>query len=176
MSVFFSRDGVIKEVACEPQDTCNNDQYSFKGIAAEWLGATVQIAPFTADTITPYLQASAKGAAASCSGGDNKTTCGFDWTKSKHDGKTGFGQELSALNVILANLATNASAPVAAATSSQNSTSSGSKSPSPSASTASTGTSASASVNPYSSSSRLLPLQTVASATFLIVAVAFFMM
>ena len=111
MSVFVTKQNVLREIACEPQNTCNYDQFLYKGISAQWMGATIQMAPFTADTITPYLQASAKGAAASCSGGDNNTSCGFDWTVAKYDGKPGIGQELSALDVILANLAVDAPSP-----------------------------------------------------------------
>ncbi len=123
MSVFFtgpndtsSDPGIMSEVACEPFHTCNSDQYAFKGLTAQWMGETVQIAPFTADKISSYLQSSAKGAAEQCSGGHNGTTCGTQWTKSKYDGKTGLGQELSALNVFLANLAVNSSAPINANT------------------------------------------------------------
>lgn len=50
------------------------------------------------------LQQSAKGAAAQCSGGANGTTCGSDWSSSAWDGTQGLGQDLSALNIIVANL------------------------------------------------------------------------
>ena len=123
MSVFFtgpndtsSDPGIMTEVACEPVHTCSSDQYAYKGLTAQWMGETMQVAPFTADKISGYLQSSAKGAAKQCSGGHNGTTCGTQWTKSKHDGKTGLGQELSALNVFLANLAVNSSAPINANT------------------------------------------------------------
>lgn len=50
------------------------------------------------------LQQSAQGAAAQCSGGTHGTTCGNDWASSTWDGSSGLGQDLSALNIILANI------------------------------------------------------------------------
>lgn len=104
--------GVMVEIACEPLNTCDYDQSSYKGLAAQWLGATTQLASFTGNTILPYLRNSAEGAARQCSGGSNHTTCGTQWTTSTFDGNVGLGQQLSALNVIVANLAINSSAPV----------------------------------------------------------------
>ena len=121
MSVFFTADnntqgpaadpGIMFEAACEPEKTCEADIYAFKGITAQWMGETMQVAPFTTDKISRYLQSSAAGAAKQCSGGHNGTTCGTRWTKSEYDGKTGLGQEYSAFNVFLANLAVKSSAP-----------------------------------------------------------------
>ena len=174
MSIFsYSSNNVLQEIACEPQRTCNYDQFTFKGIAAQWLGATSQIAPFTMDTIMPVLQASAKGAAATCSGGDNKTACGFHWTGNRDDDETGFGQELSALNVILANLAGKPSAPVTAAVISQNASSTESGSRKPTSSQAPSGTPSASST---SFSSRMLPFRTALLALLFAVAVAFIMM
>ena len=99
------------EVACKPLDTCDSDQYTYKGLTAQWLGEAMQVAPFTTDKISSYLQSSAEGAAKQCSGGDDGTACGASWTKNEYDGKTGLGQEFSALNIFLANLAVNSSAP-----------------------------------------------------------------
>ena len=150
--------GILIEVACESQRTCTNDEYSFKGLAAQWMGVTLQMAPFTANTITPTLQKSASGAAASCSEGSNGIACGSQWTTAKSDGKTGFGQQLSALNVILANLAANASAPVRA-----NSTTAGTNSTNPSGRLTKTFS---------ASSSRMFPLEAVSSVLALLVALA----
>ncbi len=122
MSVFFTgannthdssaNPGIMTEVACEPFGTCDSEQYTFKGLTAQWMGEAMQVAPFTTDKILSYLQSSAEGAAKQCSGGDSGTACGTQWTKEKYDGNTGLGQELSALNVFLANLAVNSSAPI----------------------------------------------------------------
>ena len=121
MSVFFTADnntqdhaadpGIMFEAACEPEETCDDDLFAFKGLTAQWMGETTQVAPFTTDKIMSYLQSSAVGAAKQCSGGHNGTTCGTRWTKHRYDGKTGLGQEYSALNVFLANLAVKSSAP-----------------------------------------------------------------
>jgi mannan endo-1,6-alpha-mannosidase len=56
------------------------------------------------DLIKSILQNSAKGAAASCAGGSSKTLCGQDWALGSWDGDSGVGQEISALEVFLANL------------------------------------------------------------------------
>ncbi|KAL6720346.1 hydrolase 76 protein [Lecanora helva] len=173
LSVFTKKQNIIQEVACEPQGTCNYDQFSYKGIAAQWLGSTMQVAPFTSDTITPILQASAKGAAASCSGGDNKTSCGSDWTVAKHNQKTGFGQELSALNVIVANLAANSPAPSNANSTTSASNSGGSNSTSPSGSPT---PSASPSAEPSNTSSKMFPIQGMLPYALLLVGVSFLMM
>ena len=126
MSVFFTGNkshddtsavpGIMIEVACEPIGTCNTDQHAYKGLTAQWMGEAMQVAPFTTDKIRSYLPSSADGAAKQCSGGPSGTTCGTHWTKSKYDEKTGLGQEFNALNVFLANLAVNSSAPINANT------------------------------------------------------------
>ena len=56
------------------------------------------------ERITTILQTSASAAAAQCSGGQNGTACGSDWVSREYDGETGLGQDLSALEVILANI------------------------------------------------------------------------
>lgn len=103
--VFFPDNGdVMVEVACEPQGTCNNDQPSFKAYLARWMAATAQLAPFTEVQVMKKLRASARGAAKQCSGGPQGRTCGRKWTEAVWDGKTGVGEEMSALSVIQANL------------------------------------------------------------------------
>lgn len=109
MSTFWpsktSDKGVLVEVACEPPGTCNTDQIAFKGLAAQWLGQTTQLAPSTADTLLTGLGPSGVAAGKSCSGGENNTVCGFEWTGGKWDGSSGLGQELNAMNIFLANIA-----------------------------------------------------------------------
>ena len=125
MSVFFTEKsnhdisadpGIMTEVACESSGSCDAEISAYRGLTAQWMGEAMQVAPFTTDKILSYLQSSAKGAAKQCSGGHNGTTCGTRWTRTEYDGRTGLGQELSALNVFLANLAVNSSAPVNANT------------------------------------------------------------
>jgi len=109
MSVFYPQDkpGIMVEVACETIATCNTDEFAIKGLASQWIGATIQAAPFTNSTLAPRLRASAAGAAQQCSGGGNGTTCGFQWTQNKWDGTSGVGQQLDATNVLVANFAAN---------------------------------------------------------------------
>lgn len=168
MSVFFtgandtedtSAPGrIMTEVACEPVGTCDSDNYAFKGLTAQWMGEAAQIAPFTTDKISGYLQSSAEAAAAQCSGGHNGTACGSRWTRPRYDGKTGLGQELSAMNVFLANLAVNSSAPTTTNTTAATQAKDASQSPSPSPSSSTTvasGSPTATSSRPSSGSQRL---------------------
>ena len=129
-----STNGTITEVACAPRDNCNTDSLAYRAILARALAQTRALTDetplWTADDqlnvpspqnisaslgngtrawsiherIDFILQTSAKGAAAQCSGGATGTTCGSDWASSEWDGTEGLGQDLSALNVILANI------------------------------------------------------------------------
>lgn len=93
---------IMYEWACETGESgrhCNLDQQSFKAYLARFMAKTALMAPFTKDTITKYLKASAVGAAKSCSGGADGVTCGSKWYTGKWDGTSGVGQQLSALEV-----------------------------------------------------------------------------
>ena len=108
MSVFWSLkdSGILTEVACEPRKNCNDDQYTFKGLAAQWMGQTAQLFSGTNKTLFgDVLRSSATGAAKQCSGNPESPTCGFQWTLDRWDGTSGVGQDLSALNIFVANLA-----------------------------------------------------------------------
>jgi mannan endo-1,6-alpha-mannosidase len=106
----FAKDtaGVFEESACAPQNSCNNDSQAFRAILAralanaEALTPSVNLTSKAAGTLTSVIDKSAAGAAAQCSGGKNGTTCGSDWSTSKWDGTQGLGQDLSALEMILA--------------------------------------------------------------------------
>ena len=103
--LFFSpvsKDNIMYEWACETGKsgrTCNLDQQSFKAYLSRFMAKTAAVAPFTKDTITKYLTASAVGAAKSCSGGGSKATCGSKWYTGNWDGTSGVGQQLAALEV-----------------------------------------------------------------------------
>lgn len=129
-----STNSTLTEVACAASNACNTDQLAFRAILARALAQTrslITSLPTTAvasnvssianitsaaqsqsaaaasdlhSQIDFILRTSAKGAAAQCSGGEDGLTCGNDWSRSEWDGTSGLGQELSALNVILANL------------------------------------------------------------------------
>lgn len=100
------------EAACEPYNTCDNDQYSFKAYLGRWLGKTTIVAPSTAEAIYPLLQTSATAAAQSCSGGSDGVTCGTKWYTGGWDGTRGAGQQLSALEVVQSLLVANGGAPI----------------------------------------------------------------
>jgi mannan endo-1,6-alpha-mannosidase len=92
---------VMVETACETVNTCDNDQYSFKGYLSRFMWASTLMAPFTKSQITTYLQGSSLAAARACSGGTNGATCGEHWYwEIAYDGKYGVGQQMSALETI----------------------------------------------------------------------------
>ncbi|KAI1213340.1 glycoside hydrolase family 76 protein [Annulohypoxylon truncatum] len=98
---------VMYEHNCELSSGCNIDQTSFKASLSRWLGKTAVLVPSVKATIEPLLQASASGAALSCSGYDN-STCGVQWYTGTFDGQSDLGVELSALEAIQSLLAASA--------------------------------------------------------------------
>lgn len=69
------------------------------------MAASTKVAPWLYDDIKPYLQASAQAAALSCTGGEDKVTCGTKWwNNGAWDNTWGVGQQMSALEVIQSNL------------------------------------------------------------------------
>lgn len=99
-SPFPNATNIMYEPACETVNRCNTDQLSFKGYLSRFMWATSLVAPFTKDTITTLLTASAQAAAASCSGGFDGVTCGTRWYVGGWDGTFGVGQQMSALETI----------------------------------------------------------------------------
>jgi len=133
---------ILREMACEPQDSCSNNEQLFKGLTAQWMGASEQLADFVIETTSPVLQASALGAVEQCNAGKNKTLCRFSWEGSgKNDGQSGLEVELSALNAVLANLYASNPPPASeyGSPGKPSGTKSGTPSPSPSASSVHTG-------------------------------------
>lgn len=99
---FENATDIMYEWACETGESgrhCNLDQQSFKAYLSRFMAKTALLAPFTKDTITKYLKASAIGAAKSCSGGADGTSCGSKWYTGAWDGLHGVGQQLSALEI-----------------------------------------------------------------------------
>lgn len=88
------------EPACEPHNTCNDDQFSFKAYLSRWLAKSAVVYPSIAPNVRKYLVASAQAACKSCTGGDNGQTCGQKWYVAGYDGKYGVGQELSAMETV----------------------------------------------------------------------------
>ncbi|KAL8999137.1 MAG: hypothetical protein Q9169_001916 [Polycauliona sp. 2 TL-2023] len=113
---------VMVEVACEyvggtgEDITCTPELSSFKGLAAQWMGPTVQAAPFLATPISTGIQNSAKAAGSQCSTGANGTICGFRWAGDEVGEFFRFGTQLSALSIVMANLASSSKPPVTAKT------------------------------------------------------------
>ncbi|SCU82326.1 LANO_0B05842g1_1 [Lachancea nothofagi CBS 11611] len=97
---FFFKDQIMYEATCQDSKTCNNDQRSFKSIFSRMLALTSTIAPFTAETIDPLMEASALGAAKSCTGGSDGHTCGTNWQLGSNDGQYGLGEQACALEVM----------------------------------------------------------------------------
>ncbi|KAI1097183.1 glycoside hydrolase family 76 protein [Jackrogersella minutella] len=98
---------VMYEQKCELDATCNVDQTSFKASLSRWLGKTAALVPSVKTNIETLLQASAMGAALSCSGYEN-STCGVQWYTGGFDGQSDMGVELSALEAVQSLLATSA--------------------------------------------------------------------
>ena len=111
-----NNDGVISEVACEPIGTCNIDQRSFKAYLARWMAMAAVKAPFTYDRLKPILETSAEAAVATCTGGSDGNQCGLRWTQRSFDNSVGVGEQMSALEVIQANLIDYVAGPVSADT------------------------------------------------------------
>ncbi|KAI1500650.1 glycosyl hydrolase family 76-domain-containing protein [Biscogniauxia marginata] len=116
--IFFFGNGtenrIMIEVACEGVNLCDVDQQSFKAYLSRWMAATTKWAPWTFDRIKTLLQNSAIAAAQQCTGGDNGRMCGLKWANNsgQWDGTTGVGQQMAAMEVVLANMIQQAKAPV----------------------------------------------------------------
>lgn len=114
--VFFTgpKNNIMAEVACESVGTCNVDEHSFKAYLSRWLANITKWAPHTYNTVMPYLRASSIAAAKQCVGGKNKRMCGLIWSNNSYDGTTGVGQQMAALEITMANLIGESSAPLTA--------------------------------------------------------------
>ncbi|KAI0172532.1 glycoside hydrolase family 76 protein [Hypoxylon sp. FL1284] len=116
--IFFygndTNDKIMIEIACEPVNLCDTDELSFKAYLSRWMAATTKWAPWTFDRIKTLLGNSAVAAANQCIGGDNHRFCGLKWANNsgRWDGTTGVGQQMAALEVVLANSIREAEAPV----------------------------------------------------------------
>ncbi|KAI1154163.1 glycosyl hydrolase family 76-domain-containing protein [Nemania diffusa] len=107
-------DKVMIEVACEPVNLCDVDQQSFKAYLSRWMAATTKWAPWTFDRIKRLLRNSAEAAVKQCTGGDNGRMCGLKWANNsgQWDGTVGVGQQMAAMEVVLANMIQEAKPPV----------------------------------------------------------------
>jgi mannan endo-1,6-alpha-mannosidase len=110
-SVFFNN-SIMFEVACEGNGKCDTDQRSFKAYLSRWLGATLQVAPFTNSTIYALLSTSAQAAAKTCTAGDDGNQCGLRWTLEANDGSLGVGEQMAAMEVFNSLLTAGVAGPV----------------------------------------------------------------
>ncbi|KAI8627945.1 glycosyl hydrolase family 76-domain-containing protein [Xylariaceae sp. FL1651] len=116
--IFFfgndTADKVMIEVACESVNLCDVDQLSFKAYLSRWMAATTKWAPWTFGRIKTLLQNSALAAVKQCTGGTNGRMCGLKWANNSGlwDGTTGVGQQMAAMEVVLANMIQEAKPPV----------------------------------------------------------------
>lgn len=112
--VFFTGndENIMTEVACEPVDLCDLDQQSFKAYLSRWMAATTKWAPWTYGRIKPLLESSAIAAVSTCTGGGNGRMCGLKWDTGKWDNNTGVGQQMAAMEVVLANTIQHSRPPV----------------------------------------------------------------
>jgi mannan endo-1,6-alpha-mannosidase len=92
---------VLFEAACEPPNTCNNDQYSFKAYLSRFLAKTAVLAPYTLPAIRTLLQTSAEAIVGACSAGSDGATCGQKWYVGGYDGNAGVGQQMGGLEGVL---------------------------------------------------------------------------
>ena len=78
------------------------------------MAATTKWAPWTFDRVKVLLENSAEAAVTQCTGGDNGRLCGFKWANQsgKWDGTTGVGQQMAAMEVVLANMIKDSKPPV----------------------------------------------------------------
>lgn len=108
----FIPKGVAVEISCETIGTCTTDMVTFKGFLHRWYSTVTQLAPYTADKILPVLKSSAAAAVKQCTGGALGRQCGFRWSSGVYDGKTGAGQEMSALAAVESLLISTAKPPL----------------------------------------------------------------
>lgn len=111
---------IMTEVACEPVDLCNVDQQSFKAYLSRWLAVTTKWAPWTYDRIKGWLKASANAAIKTCVAGENGRLCGMKWSSNVEGWDpadlTGVGQQMAAMEVVIANLIDEVKAPLSSDT------------------------------------------------------------
>lgn len=108
----FFPNSIAVEPSCENINTCTTDMLTFKGFVHRWYSVITQVAPFTADMITPVLKKSTEAAIKQCTGGALGRQCGFKWASGSYDGKTGAGQEMAVLSAVQSQLIGRAKAPV----------------------------------------------------------------
>lgn len=101
-SSYFFNDTIMYEAACQANYKCNTDQRSFRSLFSRSLASAALFVDSISSEIEVNIKASAQGAAESCSGGSDGVTCGINWSYGGWDGYYGLGEQMSALEVMLA--------------------------------------------------------------------------
>lgn len=119
-SAFFS-DGALIEFECEPDDSCNADQESFKGLLSRALMVVAQLVPQQRDWVMSILKPSARFAALACSEGEDNGTCSLHWYQNRQDwdGHSSPAIQASALFTVQAPLVLSAAPPLTLSTGAQ---------------------------------------------------------
>lgn len=112
VSPYKNATNILFEAECELDYSCNVDQLSMKAYLARWLAGTSLMQPFTAGHVSAILRSSALGAASSCTGGFNGSTCGTRWYTNSFDNHTGLGEQLAAMEVLYALLVNDTLPPI----------------------------------------------------------------
>lgn len=113
-SEVFMKDNIMVEVACEEVDRCNPDQNSFKAYMSRWFADITKWAPYTYNTVMPWIKATAIAGTKDCVGGGNGRMCGLKWQSGKYDGTTGPGQQMGVLEATLGTIVAGRRAPYTA--------------------------------------------------------------
>jgi mannan endo-1,6-alpha-mannosidase len=94
---------ILTETACSGQGRCSTDQLAFRAPLARALANARDMAGVLDDAqkfnTERIIAASAAGAQAQCSSSNG---CGSDWSSAEWDGTSGLGQDLAALEILLA--------------------------------------------------------------------------
>ncbi|AQZ15333.1 DCW1 (YKL046C) [Zygosaccharomyces parabailii] len=107
----FYNNSILYEATCQPYNSCNTDQRSFKAYFTTMLAATAQLIPDLRDQIMGWINTTAQAAAQSCVGGYDGHTCGLNWQAKGWDGKYGLGEQMSALEALVVTQALKRPAP-----------------------------------------------------------------
>lgn len=99
---------ILTEVTCETGDPspCTIDSPAFKGFLARWMAMAAQMAPWIQPRVNSILTTSAQAAASVCTNPANPghdqisgSVCSRRWYQNHADGRTGLGEQMSALAV-----------------------------------------------------------------------------
>ncbi|EME45735.1 glycoside hydrolase family 76 protein [Dothistroma septosporum NZE10] len=110
-SVFPNATDIMVESACEPTNNCDDDQLSFKAYLSRWLAKSAVVYPAILPNVQKYLTTTALGVAKACTGNATGDACGQKWYTGGFDGRTGYDQQLTALETVQALLLLNGAAP-----------------------------------------------------------------